>query len=33
MPDQFSQTVMFEVYLVSGTDETIAEALKAVLPQ
>lgn len=33
MPDQFSRTVMFEIDLASGTDEEIAESLKAALPQ
>lgn len=33
MPDLFDRTVMFEVDLGSGTDEEIAESLKAVLPQ
>ncbi|MCW8112971.1 DUF6387 family protein [Yersinia intermedia] len=33
MPDQFPQTVMFEIDLASGTDEAIAEALKAALSQ
>ncbi len=32
MPDQFPQTVMFEIDLASGTDEAIVEALRAVLP-
>ena len=29
MPDQFTRTVMFEIDLASGTDEEIAESLKA----
>ncbi|EIQ5063054.1 hypothetical protein AB1057_002526 [Salmonella enterica] len=33
MPDQFTRTVMFEIDLASGTDEEIAESLKAALPQ
>lgn len=33
MPDQFSRTVMLEIDLASGTDEEIAESLKAALPQ
>lgn len=33
MPDQFLRTVMFEIDLASGTDEEIAESLKAALPQ
>lgn len=33
MPDQFPRTVMFEINLASGTDEEIAESLKAALPQ
>lgn len=33
IPDLFDQTVMFEVDLASGTDEEIAESLKAALPQ
>ena len=33
MPDQFPRTVMFEIDLASGTDEEIAESLKAALPQ
>jgi len=33
MPDQFTRTVMIEIDLASGTDEEIAESLKAALPQ
>ena len=33
MPDLFDRTVMCEVDLASGTDEEIAESLKAALPQ
>lgn len=33
MPDQFTRTIMFEIDLASGTDEEIAESLKAALPQ
>ncbi|MBJ8868277.1 DUF6387 family protein [Citrobacter koseri] len=33
MPDQFDRTVMLEIDLASGTDEEIAESLKAALPQ
>lgn len=33
LPDQFQRTVMLEVDLSSGTDDEIAESLKAALPQ
>ncbi|EBT2284428.1 hypothetical protein CI530_20905, partial [Salmonella enterica] len=33
LPDQFEKTVMLEIDLSSGTDEEIAESLKAALPQ
>ena len=33
IPDLFDQKVMFEVDLASGTDDEIAESLKAALPQ
>jgi hypothetical protein len=33
LPDQFEKTIMLEIDLSSGTDEEIAESLKAALPQ
>jgi len=33
MPDRFSRTLMLDIALASGTDEGIAESLRAALPQ